>query len=375
MATETVYRRLQQHIDKLPVAYPATESGVEIRLLKHLFTPDEAEMALHLSAIPEPIEKIHSRAKKDGTELKDLRQALNRLAAKGAIVKAKIDGKPHYSKVMLAIGMFEFQVDRLTKEFHSDMIQYMDEGFREAFHSKKTSQIRTIPISEEILPERRIGTYDGARDIVMKSEGPFAVINCVCRQGMDLVEEPCQQSDIRETCLVMGDFARSTINAGSGRELSRDEMVGILERADEVGMVLQPQNTQDPHFICCCCGCCCGVLSTAKQLPRPAEYFDTNYCAEVEEELCTECETCADRCQMDAITYVDGVSSVDPLLCIGCGLCVTTCPTEALRLFEKTETKTPPKTQNALYQKIMLERFGVLGTAKIAGKKILGMKI
>ncbi|MFH1763742.1 MAG: 4Fe-4S binding protein, partial [Gemmatimonadota bacterium] len=310
-----------------------------------------------------------------GVELQEIRQALNRLAAKGAIHKTKVKGKPHYAKIMLAIGMFEFQVDRLTKEFHSDVLQYMDEGFAEAFLTKKTSQMRTIPISEEVIPERRIGTYDGARDLVMKSEGPFAVINCVCRQGMDLQDEPCRQTDIRETCLVMGDFARMTVSAGTGRALSKEEMIGLLRRADEVGMVLQPQNTQDPHFICCCCGCCCGVLATAKKLPRPAEYFDTNYYAEVDGELCTECGTCADRCQMEAITYVDGVSTVDLMLCIGCGLCVSTCPSEAIQLHRNTETKTPPKNQDALYQKIMLERFGVLRTAKIAGKKILGMKI
>ncbi|TFH66739.1 MAG: 4Fe-4S ferredoxin [Gemmatimonadales bacterium] len=375
MATETVYRRLQRHIDNMPIGYPATESGVELRVLEHLFTPEEAEMALHLSALPEPIEKIHSRARKDGVDLKELRQALNRLAAKGAILKTKMKGKPHYAKVMLAIGMFEFQVDRLTKEFHSDVREYMDGDFGKAFHTKKTSQMRTIPINEEVIPERRIGTYDGARDLVMKSEGPFAVINCVCRQGMDLQDEPCRQTDIRETCLVMGEFARMTVNAGTGRALSKEEMIGVLKRADEVGMVLQPQNTQDPNFICCCCGCCCGVLGSVKKLPRPAEYFDTNYYAVVDAESCTECETCADRCQMEAITYVDGISTVDLMLCIGCGLCVSTCSSEAIRLREKDETKTPPRNQNALYQKIMLERFGVLGTAKLAGKKILGLKI
>jgi electron transport complex protein RnfB len=375
VAKEGVYRRLQRHIDKMPIGFPETESGVELRVLEHLFTPEEAEMALYLSAIPEPIEKIHSRARRDGIELKELRQAMNRLAAKGAIYKTKVEGKPHYSKIMLAIGMFEYQVDRLTREFHADVLQYMDEGFSRAFHTRKTSQIRTIPISEEVIPERRIGTFDGARDLVMRSEGPFAVLNCVCRQGMDLLEKPCRQTEIRETCLVMGDFARTTVKSGNAREISKEEMIGLLARADKEGMVLQPQNTQDPHFICCCCGCCCGVLATAKKLPRPAEYFDTNYYAEVAAELCTECGTCADRCQMEAIRYVDGVSTVDLMLCIGCGLCVSTCPSEAIRLCGKVETKTPPRDQNALYQKILLERFGVMGTAKIVGKKILGMKI
>ncbi|MGW8265850.1 MAG: ATP-binding protein [Longimicrobiales bacterium] len=375
MATESVYRRLQRHIDNMPIGFPATESGVELRLLQHLFTPEEAALALHLSALPEPLEKIHSRAKKDGISSRELRGGLNRLAAKGAIHKTKIDGKPHYSKLMLAIGMFEFQVNRLTKEFHRDILQYMDEGFAEAFLGIKTPQMRTIPISEEVIPERSIGTYDGARELVEGSGGPFGVLNCVCRQGMDLLEEPCRQTDIRETCLVLGGFARDAIRSGAARELKREEMLGLLERADAEGMVLQPQNTQDPEFICCCCGCCCGVLATAKKLPRPAEYFATHYRAVVDVDLCTECETCADRCQMDAVTYVDGVASIDDLLCIGCGLCVSTCSGGAIHLVLKAEPKPPPKSQDDLYRKILMERFGVLGTAKIAGKRFLGMKI
>ena len=112
-----------------------------------------------------------------------------------------------------------------------------------------------------------------------------------------------------------------------------------------------------------------------KKLPRPAEYFDTNYFATVDEELCTECETCGDRCVMEAISYVDGIASVDRLLCIGCGLCVSTCPGEAIRLLEKDETKTPPKDMDDLYKKILVERYGLFGAAKFAGKRALGMKI
>jgi len=375
MPTESVYRRLQRHLDQMPVGFPATESGVELRILQHLFTPEEAEMALHVSALPESVEKIHSRARKQGIDLEELRKGLNRLAQKGSIHRTKVDGKPRYSKLPLAVGMFEFQVNRLTREFHADMLQYMAEGFREAFHTRKTSQIRTIPIREEVIPERRIGTYDGARDLVMKAGGPFAVINCVCRQGMDLLEQPCRQTDIRETCLVLGEFAKSVIRSRQGRELSKEGVLAILERADQVGMVLQPQNTQDPSFICCCCGCCCGVLSTAKTLPHPAEYFDTNYYAEVDGELCTGCETCGDRCQMEAIHYTDGLARVDLGSCIGCGLCVTTCPDGAIRLLPKEASKTPPRSQDELYRTILMERFGLVGTAKIAAKKALGMKI
>jgi hypothetical protein len=61
-----VYRRLQEHLDNMPVGFPATESGIELRILRRLFTPDEAEIALLLSAVPEPLHRIHRRATKAG---------------------------------------------------------------------------------------------------------------------------------------------------------------------------------------------------------------------------------------------------------------------------------------------------------------------
>ena len=64
-----VYRKLQKYLDRMPISYPATESGVEIRILKHLFTPEEAEIALQLSMIPETVERIYKRIKKSGVSV------------------------------------------------------------------------------------------------------------------------------------------------------------------------------------------------------------------------------------------------------------------------------------------------------------------
>jgi len=153
MKTERdVYRELQKHLDNMPVGFPATESGVEIRLLKHLFTPEEAETALNISALPESLERIHRRVKKSGMSKENLEQILDRLVEKGAIMGGKPLAKgrkgKYYSKAQLAIGMYEFQVDRLTKEFAKDFEHYLDQGFAEEFHTKKTSQMRTIPVKK-----------------------------------------------------------------------------------------------------------------------------------------------------------------------------------------------------------------------------------
>jgi len=376
---DDIYRRLQEHLDRMPVGYPATESGVEIRVLKHLFTPEEARIALHLSAVPEPLERIYRRVKKTGMSIEQLEQTLDRMVHKGAILGGRLaagkGGEKRYSKAQLAIGMYEFQVDRLTRELQEDVGRYMVEGFAEAFHSKKTSQMRTIPIGETITPERQVGNYDSVREIIQASGGPFAVLNCICRQGRDLLGEPCQQTDVRRTCLGLGDVAQASIDGGIGQALTQEGVLTLLARAEEVGMVLQPENTQDPHFICFCCGCCCGVLMSVKKFPRPAEYIHSNYFAQSDPELCTGCETCASRCQMEAVALVDDVTEVNLDRCIGCGVCISTCPSGAMQLYKKDRETAPPKDRGALYRKIMTERYGTWGTVKTMGKAVLGMKI
>ena len=119
-----VYRRLQEHIDVMPVGFPATESGVELSILRRLFTEEEAEAALLLSALPEPLERIYRRAERGRWTAAELETLLDRLAAKGAIMGGGAHGagrKKTWSKAMLALGMYEFQVDRMTPELQRDM--------------------------------------------------------------------------------------------------------------------------------------------------------------------------------------------------------------------------------------------------------------
>ena len=83
---EQTYRNLQKHLDQLPIGFPSTKSGVEIRILKHLFTPEEAELATQLSMIPEPLASIYERIKVNKPmPIGELEQILGRMAKKGAI--------------------------------------------------------------------------------------------------------------------------------------------------------------------------------------------------------------------------------------------------------------------------------------------------
>jgi len=371
-----VYRRLQEHLDTLPIAYPATASGVEIRILERLFTPEEAEVALALSALPETVEKIRHRV--PGRTPEELEQMLDRMVRKGAIFGGEALGRggpKRYSRAPLAIGMYEAQVDRLTKELQEDFDQYLREGFASSLLRPKTKQMRTIPVNARFVPDRQVGRYDDARRLIEEGAGPWAARNCVCRQGKDLLGERCRQTASRRVCLMIGPAARSSVASGDAQPMSREETLALLDQAEREGMVLQPSNARDPVFVCFCCGCCCGVLQAAKQFPKPAEYVHSNYQAVVDAGLCSQCGTCHGRCPMEALGSGDGATAVDLDRCIGCGLCVSTCPTEAMRLRAKAEVTVPPRDLKALYGKIMTERFGLLGTARRIGKALLGRPV
>ena len=124
-----VYRRLQQHLDSFPIGYPATESGVEIRILKHLFTPEEAEIATKMHFQPQPLDKIYRRVKKSGITIEELEKALDKMGKKGSIMfgSQEVGGKKvkYYANAFFAVGMYEFQLNHLTLEFIEDCMQYM----------------------------------------------------------------------------------------------------------------------------------------------------------------------------------------------------------------------------------------------------------
>jgi len=372
-----VYRKLQKHLDQMPVPFPETKSGVEIELLKNLFTEEEATIALELSAFPEPVEKIFSRLKSKNYTLEEVRKKLDEMVVKGTILGEEIrnQDKKLYNKIPLAIGMYEFQVDRLDKKFAELFYAYKDEAFIDKLFKMKTHQIRTIPVNIKIDHQFVVGNYDDIRKIVQHSKGPFALMNCICRQAKDKLEEPCRLTDRRESCITIEGSARFFINRGVARELNREELLKFLTEAKKDGLVLQPENTQHPNFICCCCGCCCGVLTAAKKYNRPAEILHSNFFTQADTEKCDGCEDCIERCQMDAIRKVNGYVEVQNQRCIGCGVCIPVCKQKALHMVKKEKEKIPPKNKGDMYKKMLIERYGFIGTLGFVTKGKLGLKV
>jgi NAD-dependent dihydropyrimidine dehydrogenase PreA subunit len=381
---DEIYKKLHKEIDeRLPIDFPAHKDGLEIEILKLLFTPEEATIAIHLSALPEPLDKIYKRVTKSGITISKerLEEVLNNLNEKGAIqgggsIYDHKHNRRRYRLLQWAIGIFEYQLGQVTKEFAELAKDYSLDVFYEEFHhKKKPGQMRTIPIEKSLSPDYTTSTYDNIRDIITNQVDKIAIMNCVCREQHDVLEERCELSDTRRCCVMFNSAAERRIKDGLGKEVSKDEFFEVLKKFQKEGFVLQPENSQNPEFMCVCCGCCCGVLKMAKQYPKPAEYYSNNYYAQSNPELCNGCEVCVKRCQMDAITLINEKAVVNLDRCIGCGNCVPTCGMKAMTLYKKRKKISPPKSSKRMYIKMMMNKRGFFGTLKMGVNILLGRKI
>ncbi|NVM55967.1 MAG: 4Fe-4S ferredoxin, partial [Candidatus Helarchaeota archaeon] len=115
-----VYRELQEHMDQMPIGFPATRSGIELRILKRLFTPEEAKIATKLrysAEITEPLESIYERVKEIGISIGELEKILDNMVKKGTLLYKKEGDKKYYANALLAVGIAEFQLKSFDKEF------------------------------------------------------------------------------------------------------------------------------------------------------------------------------------------------------------------------------------------------------------------
>jgi NAD-dependent dihydropyrimidine dehydrogenase PreA subunit len=369
-----VYVKLQKHLDNQAVGFPATRSGAEIKLLKHIFSPDEAEIACCLSYKFEPLETIFSRTGHLVGSLEELESRLDRILKNGGIESKAKNGVMHYCSAPLVVGMYEFQGHRLTPEFLEDFSEYTsDRRFGLEFLGTKLPQMRTIPVARSIHPHHNVSTFDEVVTLLQQAQAPFAILECICRKKKSIEGGTCEVTDRQQTCLAIGPMARMALQSGAGKEITREEAITTIEQNQKQGLVLQPSNTEQAEFICSCCGCCCGMLGIHRNLPKPLEFWVANFYAAVDRVTCTGCGACVKRCQVGAVSVAakkqPAVVNLDR--CIGCGLCVPACPTQSITLVKKTDEVRPPQTREDLHEIMMAGRKGRLEKLKLAAKLVV----
>ncbi len=345
-----VYKNLADHLNALPGGFPKTESGIEIRILKRLFSPQEARIAVKLTMMPEPVAAIAQRLDTAPEKLSPILDAMSR---KGLIFRQSKRNETHYMAAQFVIGIWEYHVNALDKDLIRDFNEYVPYLTRE-WAKHKTKQLRVVPVAKSLSADMEIMPYEAAEQIIRR-QSKIVVSPCICRKEHAMAGKGCDNP--LEVCLVFGSGAYYYEENGLGRGITTEEALSVLQKGIDAGLVLQPGNSKKSMNICMCCGCCCQVLKNLKDLDEPAKAVNTNYHASVNPDVCIACGACEDRCHMDAIR-VDDVAAIDLKRCIGCGVCVPACDVEALSLAAKPKEQQvePPSTVFETYFNIAKER-------------------
>lgn len=345
--TDDVYAQLAKVLDTLPNGFPRTDSGVEIRLLKRIFTPAQAELFGRLRLTFETVEEIAART---GMPLEGLKPALMDMASRGQIFTIKPGGIRYFRMLPWVFGIYEFQLDSMDSEF-AELNEAYWPYLTKQFFSETPQLMQTLAVEETVPSPQEALPYEKVSAIIEKGCS-FMVNECICKKEKGLLGAPCDRP--LHVCmgiaLVPGAFDKTP----SSRTLTKEEAYALLKMTEDAGLVHLISNVQHGHyFICNCCKCCCGVLRAINQFGVPAsQVVNSHYYAEIDGDLCTGCGICADsRCQVGAIVEDGDIYRVLREGCIGCGLCVTACPAEAVRLVRKDpdEIEAPPLIEEAWF--------------------------
>ncbi len=132
-------------MDQYSVGFPKTESGVEMKILRRLFTEEEARMYLNLSLMLETAQAVAERLKQEPDRVADI---LETMEARGTLFRVK-KGEVKYAVAPFVVGFYEFQLKSLDREFASLVDQCMEDAFAREM-SSKTVPMRAIPVNRAI---------------------------------------------------------------------------------------------------------------------------------------------------------------------------------------------------------------------------------
>ncbi len=345
------YDQLRDVLDSHPSTAPKAKSIDEI--LRILFTPEEAAIAVKMSYKPKSTARIAEAA---GVPENEAERNLESMADKGIIFSKRKDGKKLYGLVPLIPGVFEFPFMKGGgTPMHARLAQLWEEYHRDAlgssFAGNPTPLMRVVAVEKSVASKDRVHPYEEVKNLINKANY-LALTNCACRVSVAKCDKP------KEVCLIFDGPAEFLVERGFAREISKEEGVKVLDQAEQAGLVHTSTNSADrAGVICNCCPCCCTILRGRTQLKHPHAFEPSRFEAKVNSDDCTACAICADeRCPMKAIEIQDNAAVVNPVECIGCGLCVSGCPTGAIELSERKQVPLVPATTEEMATKVLQEK-------------------
>ena len=336
------YYSLAKRLDALPNGYPATTDGIELRLLAHLFTPEEADLAASLHLTLETPEQI---AEHTGQDIGVLKDRLRSMARKGLIAAGRTPNGLGFGLMPFVVGIYEAQIGRIDAE----LALLFEDYYRRAFYQALTVQPpvhRVVPVNENVRLGMEVQPFESASQIVQRAQA-WGVLDCICRVQKALIGQAC--SHPVDVCMALAPSPGVFDHHPVIRPLSMQEALETLTRAAQAGLVHTVSNSQEgTWYICNCCTCSCGVLRGMAEMGIANVVGRSAFVNQVDADLCNACQTCQSYCQFEALQMGELIMTVAAIRCVGCGVCVPACPEEALSLVRRPmeEIVAVPQSEN-----------------------------
>ena len=360
---QDIYIRLARHLEYLTMGYPYKEELID--LLKEMFSPAEAQVALAIPNNLAPLEVVGIDTILSRTDLPEpaVVDALASLSGRSMIYTAPLeDGTQGYALLQVGYGIPQTffwggQADDRAKRMAELVLNYFSVSTTGKVYGGATTKTYkysptglTIEVPMQgVMPNEQIGAIVEAADKI-------AVAHCPCRMSANILgRTDCRHS--LEVCIKYDELAEFIIDRGLAREISKDEANQILIDCEKEGLVHMVDNAQGQiKHTCNCCGHYCwnvGIIRRRK-IPRD-QLMAVYFIRETELDECIGCGNCAEICPVDAVTMVDDRPQLDQNWCIGCGVCAVSCPAEVISIKRRLDHPAPESFAE-LHQRIKTEK-------------------
>lgn len=353
MSRDEIYLRfigwLNQHWWKMP------ETEHLLPSLKTFFTARDAELLTGFPFMPVELDEL-ARLKK--MEPADLAARLEPLVGKGVVWKTNRGDNLWYHLqdaffIFFRGSFYSRTPGEATQALARPLNKYFYEGVMNQLAPAHDKPLRTVPIQRTVEDPRKILPHEDVLQL-LDSQDFFALSNCACRKRKQLDPESVSCSHPLETCIHLGKLAHYLVESGLSRQVSREEVLDVLQLAADSGMIHAVSNWEkEADTLCNCCRCSCLFFESFYVYAQDKSHNFSNYRIKTNSRTCKGCSLCVQRCPMEVLELEETgkgegqekkvvVSSLDR--CLGCGLCVHTCPTRSLILELRPEINTPPHT-------------------------------
>lgn len=174
--------------------------------------------------------------------------------------------------------------------------------------------MHVIPVEQAINAKNTSLDIEHISYWLKKYEGHLSVGICSCRYGRSKLNEGCGDS-CEEWCIGVGDMADYCVETNKGRKITYEEAIQILKNAEANGYVHQITNIDGENKIFAICNCNVNICNAL----RTSQLFNTP--------------------NMSRSAYT---AHIDIDKCVACGKCVEYCPSGAVKLGQKLNTKNGP---------------------------------